>query len=142
MGRFKFSLRILLAAVGIGAALWVAEPSWQVGAIEGVLLVIIPVLTIRFARRSRGKARAWWEGVGMACLCSILIFFYLYSVRMHAPFAEAPITSPVASSTTFLANLSARFRFIIAFWAFAPAVGVFFIVMHRLIGPPPGRYQP
>src|SRR6185437_6619039 len=40
MKGYQFSLRMMLAAVavvGIGAALWVAEPSWQVGVVELLL---------------------------------------------------------------------------------------------------------
>jgi len=39
MGRCQFSLRTLLVAVvGIGAALWIAEPSWQIGVVETVFV--------------------------------------------------------------------------------------------------------
>jgi hypothetical protein len=59
----QFSLRTLLAAVavvGIGAGLWIAEPSWQVGTIEVLLLAWVPASLVVLACNSTGRTKAWW----------------------------------------------------------------------------------
>ena len=59
MRRFQFSLRMMLAAVavvGIGATLWVAEPSWQLGAFETLLLTFAPAASIILVINSGGMA--------------------------------------------------------------------------------------
>ena len=68
MSRFQFSLRMLLVAVavavvGIGAALWRAEASWQAGAIEFLLVAWVVATVAMMSINAKGRAKAFWMGV-------------------------------------------------------------------------------
>lgn len=125
---------LLAAAVaGLGAALWVAEPSWQVGAVECLLLGWAPASAAVLSAYTSGKARAFWMG------------FTVESILMPALFAaviefDAPVFEDfrpyLGLFRAFLENLSANFRAVLLLWIFAPVVGLLCVCTHWLLAPP------
>ena len=138
MSRTQFSLRTLFAAVavvGIGAALWVAEPSWQVGAVEFLLLAWVPASAAILCFHSNGKAKAFWSGVTSQCV--LLTFFYIaYSKAFE--FSPLDYTYPTylsafGAAPLMLIDLSRNFRPALTAWAFAPIVGLLCVLTHWLV---------
>jgi hypothetical protein len=81
MSRTQFSLRTLLAAVaavGIGAASLVAEPTWQsLVALEFVSILYATIGLIGVVETS-GRVRSFWMGVSLPCgLAALLAVIFL-----------------------------------------------------------------
>ena len=138
MARTQFSLRTLLAAVaaaGIAAALWVAEPSWQVGVFEILLLVLAPAAAIALAVHSTRTAKTWWIGIATALgFTSILLFL---QSTMLLIYDSSIVESPLADLMRFAGALSFNFRSAILAWAFAPVVGLLCVFTNWLLIRPP-----
>jgi hypothetical protein len=148
MGRFQFSLRMMLAAVavvGIGAGLWVAEPSWQLGVVEALLLAWVPASAVLLSIQFTGKARAFWMGVAAECVWPILVclsvavLFSLGIVPVDSALPETPplLTRPAWWFPGFLFDLSEHFLPVLLAWAFAPVVGLLCVLTHWLFIRPP-----
>lgn len=135
MSRFKFSLRTLLVSVaifGIGAALWVAEPSPQVGAIEVMLTLWVPTLAAIFGLKTAGKSRVCWLGVAF----TLAMFAIAYSRECVTSIKE-PGLPFLLLVEKFAMQFSVNFRGLMAVWAaFAPAVGILCILAHWLFTRP------
>ncbi len=134
MGHFRYSLRSLLAAaavVGIGAALWIAEPSWRLGALEALLLVFVPAAAITFAVHSTRTVRAWWIGIATGSAFTTMLLF-LQSTMLLA-YDSMIVESPWADLMRFAGALSFNFRSAILAWALAPIVGVLCALTHYLL---------
>jgi hypothetical protein len=137
MSQTQFSIRTLLAAiaaVGIGAALWVAEPSWQLGVIEALVLAWITASAVLLTANSIGLARAWWAGIAAESMLAIIfvIPFFPRSLLVRGPF----------DSDTWVASylfkaLSSQFHLLLIAWAFAPVVGLLCVFTHWLLIRPP-----
>jgi hypothetical protein len=131
MSRTQFSLRTLLAAVaavGIGTALWTAEPSWQVGAVELSLLGWgLASATILIAN-SAGMARAFWLG------CTVE---FVLPAILHVGSTNYSSLTLNWHFESFLWNLSSQFRTVLLFWAFSPVVGLLCVFTHWLLIRPP-----
>ena len=146
MVRMQFSLRMLFAAVavvGIGAALWVAEPSWQVGAVEVLLLAGVPASAVMLSIYCPRRLKPFWIGVTAQSL--LLVFFYSYFlqpgqfVNMQAVASVPGVMMPTFWDylTTFLFRLSGYFRLALLFWTFAPVIGLLCVFTHWLLIRPP-----
>ena len=122
----QFSLRTLLAAVavvGIGAALWIAEPSWYVGAVESIFIAWVLASAAAMIVHTTGPAKAFWFGVGVQC--ALIIAFLIQSRQLDV--------SGLFGFDYFwaaLRNLSYFFRPILVAWAFAPIVGLLCVLTH------------
>jgi hypothetical protein len=140
---FQFSLRMMLAAVavvGIGAALWVAEPSWQVGAIELTFSGWVLASAVLLSINSKTNAKAWWVGVLVHCVMSV----FIYCITLYPTFLENandPIIRPVVSlapikwvSLTF----STYIRSLLVGFATAPVLGIICVLTHWLFIRPKG----
>ena len=143
----QFSLRTLLAAVaaiGIGAALWVAEPSWQVGAVEFFLAPCVLGSATLLALHSSGRPNEFWTGVAAEIVWPILVYLpvaLLFSLPHRAigavdtaalSFLHLPNWFP-----HFLVGMSETFRPVLLAWAFAPIVGLLCVLMHWVLLRPP-----
>lgn len=144
MSRIQFSLRTLLAAVavvGIGGALWVAEPSWQLGVIEGVFVSWIQASVIVLSIHSEGKAKGWWIGMAVQCTFASIIYvlsmFLAYALHADTPPAVAEHRTFVGSVEWFALTLSEYFRLVLAALAPAPVVGLLCVFTHWLLIRPP-----
>lgn len=129
----QFSLRMLLAAVavvGIGAALWVAEPSWQVGAIECLLLGWVPASAAVLSASSNGKARAFWIGFAAESILPPTLFASF--IGFDTPVFE-DFQPYLGFFRAFLTNLSANFRTVLLLWTFAPMAGLLCALTHWLL---------
>ena len=129
MSRFQFSLRTLLAAValvGIGAALWVAEPSWQVGAVEALLLAWVLGSVVALSVQSAGKLKTFWIGIGIESILPIVILIAGGELFGY----DDP---NISYFQVVLFNLSYRFHPILVAWAFAPVVGLLCVFTHWLL---------
>lgn len=142
MGRFQFSLRMMLAAVavvGIGAALWVAEPSWQVGLVEAVFVTWLIALPLMFIGRSSGAARAWWIGIAVESIFATVS----HAVAIYSAFSiwgnisDLQLQSQPTSFHWFGLRMAELFHPLIASWALAPAVGFLCYATHWLFVRPP-----
>ena len=131
MKGFQFSLRMMLAAVavvGIGAGLWVAEPSWQVGVAEALIVAWTLTSAVILTVHSRGKARAFWMGCAGQCITAAC--FLPQFVLKIAPFGEFP---EFLGMLPYLTDaLSNNFRCFLVAWAFAPVVGLLCVFTHWL----------
>jgi hypothetical protein len=138
MKGYQFSLRTLLAAVaavGIGAALWVAEPSWQVGAIEALFLAFVPAAAVALAVHSSGTAKTWWIGNAIASAFAAILQF-MQSTLLLA-YDSTLVEAPFADLTRLALALSFKFHSAILALAFAPVVGLLCVLTHlALIRPP------
>lgn len=138
---FQFSLRMLLAAVGIvgiGAGLWVAEPSWQIGAVEFLLLACVPASAAALSVHSDGRAKAFWMGVTSECI-SAAVFCCTGMGAVALDLLGLPTFIPT-SLESLMARfwlLSANFQAILFSWAFAPVVGLLCVFTHWLFIRPP-----
>jgi hypothetical protein len=133
MKGYQFSLRTLLvavAAVGIGAALWTAEPSWQLGVVEGLLLVLVPATAIALAVHSTGTATTWWIGIATAS-AAVAILAFLHSTTLLG-YDPIIVKSPLVNLMQFARALSFGFRSAMLAWAFAPVVGLLCVFTHWL----------
>ncbi len=143
MGRFNYSLRTLLAtvaALGIGAALWMAEPSWQIGLVETLFLICVPASAVILSVNSSGKARAWWVGIAAGCIFGINL--YLPSdagvVNVFTLYANPnPAATPLARLQAIAKSLSSEFQVLLLLWSFAPVVGLLCVFTHWLLIRPP-----
>ena len=140
MSRFQFSIRSLFAAVafvGIGAALWVAEPSWQLGAVEALLLAWVPGSAVALSVHSTGKMRTFWIGCAIECVLlstfAVALGWYIGpDIPPDETFPEYFGNAPFA-----MAILSRSFQTFLLIWAFAPVVGLLCVFTHWLLIRPP-----
>lgn len=138
MGRFNYSLRSLLAAiavVGIGAALWVAEPSWKLGAVEALLLAWVLGSVVALSVHSNGRVRTFWIGVGSECVLPIAVLtvggdLFGYDIDGY-DFLQV-----------ILHRLSFEFHPVLLAWAFAPVVGLLCVFTHWLFIRSAGPAEP
>lgn len=140
MNKMQYSLRMLLSAVtlaAIGAALWIAKPSWQIGVVEALVLAWVPASAVLLSVHSSGKAKAFWTGVAAQCiLATALITLVDSSV---AGWVQFNYSNPSAFDGLrgFAGALAASFRQVLLAWAFAPVVGLLCVLTHWLIIRPP-----
>ena len=133
MKGYQFSIRTLLAAVavvGIGAALWVAEPSWKLGAFEALVLIWVPTSAIVLVVNSMGKAKTFWIGIAASCVATSLCF-----VRYAMPIESYSTYSGMLQYLAY--HISDRFWSVLLAWAFAPVVGLLCAFTHWLFIRPP-----
>lgn len=143
MSHTQFTLRTLLAAVaavGIGAALWVAEPSWQAGLIEILFLIWVPASAVILSANSSGKTRAWWIGLAAGCIFGINL--YLLSdagvVNAFSLYANPnPAPTRLARLQAVAKGLSSEFQVLLLLWSLAPVVGLLCVFTHWLLIRPP-----
>lgn len=142
MGRFQFSLRTMLAAVaamGIGAALWVAEPSWQLGAFEAVFVTWFLAIPLMFIARSSGAARAWWIGIAVesvfATASHTIAACSAFSIWGNV--SDYPLQSQPDSLQWFGLRMAELFHPLLASWSLAPVVGLLCVATHWLFVRPP-----
>lgn len=117
-------LLAVIAVVAIGAALWTAEPSWLVGAVELSVSAWLLASVVTLIAHSRGKAKVFWLGVAVECATPMGIhaaLAYVATLERRAWYFDA-----------FLINLSIGFRTVLLLWAFAPLVGLLCVLTHRL----------
>lgn len=134
----QFSLRMLSAAVavvGIVATLWVAEPSWQVGAIECLMLGWVPASAAVLSASSSGKARAFWIGFTAESILPPTLFASF--IGFDTPVFE-DFQPYFGFFRAFLTNLSANFRTVLLLWTFAPMAGLLCALTHWLLVRPAG----
>ena len=143
MSRFQFSIRTLLAAVatvGIGAALWVAEPSWQVGAVEMLLLAWVLGSVTALSVHSTGKVKTFWIGVTSWCISGFAICFaLLFSEPIDIDEATMPAFIPVSLELLvccfWIVNVNVQA--LLCALGFAPVVGLLCVLTHWLFIRPP-----
>lgn len=132
MGRCQFSLRTLLASValvGIGAALWVAEPSPQVGAIEVVLASRVPTLAAIVGLKTLGKSKTWW--FGNAVTLAMLALLY---TRECVTSVKEPGLSHLLFVERFATQFSLHFRgLLLMSVVYAPVVGLLCVLTQWLL---------
>lgn len=139
MKGYQFSLRTLLAAIaaiGIGAALWTAKPSWQIGVIEAFLLAWVPASAALLAAHSSGVAKSWWIGIAAGCTFATILLLLAdtnWSVMVYsiAPANLAP--GRLGQLKVFVETLSLNFQTLLLLWAFAPVVGLLCVLTHWLL---------
>jgi len=132
MNGYQFSLRTLLAAVavvGIGVALWVAEPSWQLGAVEALVLAWVMASTALLATISTGLARAWWAGIAAESMLAVFFFFAFFMRHLSI---RGSFDSETWMATFFFGEVSTNFHLLLIGWAFAPVVGLLCVLTHWL----------
>jgi hypothetical protein len=137
MNGYQFSLRTLLASiavVGVGAALWIAEPSWQVGAVECVMLGWLPGSAAVLSVCSSGKARSFWIGFTAESILPPTLFAAFIG---FVPPVYQDFESFLGFLRVFLENLSTNFRTVMMLWTFAPVVGLLCVLTHWLLVHPP-----
>jgi hypothetical protein len=125
MSRTQFSVRHLLAViavVGIGAALWVAERSWQAGAAELLLTsVILPAIVI-LSVKSTGRAKAFWLGLAIESVSSSIVWFVSVGIRMcDHPYGVDTALEKLQLALLFLTR---DFRSLLLAWLFGPVGGL------------------
>ena len=133
----QFSLRALLAAiaiVGIGAALWGAEPSWRLGAIEAFLLAWVPGSTAALSVHSIGRTKTFWIGVTSACIFPPITLIIIGSMPYDYPILMSGPDTPrvLGLLEDYLRTLSLNFRTALISWAFSPVVGLLCVFTHWL----------
>ena len=136
----QFSLRTLLAAiagVGIGAGLWVAEPSWQAGAVTALLLTWVPGSALALSMHSTGKSRTFW----MVCAvhCVLMPLFLVRSGWFLGPDSELSESFPEfwGNAPYTLLVFSWNFLEFLLIWVSAPVVGLLCVLTHWLLIRPP-----
>lgn len=148
MRRLQFSLRTMLAVVaivGIGAALWIAEPSWQVGTIEALFLVWVPASAVVLAVNSAGKTKAWWIGNTAGLMTALFVYFefwfpLLSNVPLHDGTELVVKDESLGPFGILAVTLSHRFRPLLQAWGLAPIVGLLCVATHLLfVGPPDAK---
>ena len=133
MGGMQFSLRTLLAAiavVGIGAALWTAKPSWQVGAVESILVAWALASAATLIVHTSGKAKAFWLGVGIQFSLATVVLIVGGGLFGYSRYG-------LNYFQVALESVSEGFRPVLAAWAFAPVVGLLCLLTHWLLIRPP-----
>ena len=138
----QFSLRALLAAiaiVGIGAALWVAEPSWQVGILQTSFVLALPACVTVAAIQADRASRAFYMGLAFATTIPAVIYLLQLaneSLVLIVDIAAAGIPSETSyKETQLLRGLSSScpfFKLAVSEWAFAPVVGFLCVLTHWL----------
>lgn len=127
MTSIQFQRRIVATTAVLlctGAALWVAEPSWQVGALECFLFGWVPSSAAILSANSTGKGKAFWLGFAVEAALPPSI----YLARFGAPmFIAKPIGLDFPH---FLVDFSRVFRPVLMLWAFAPFVGLLCVGTH------------
>ena len=132
MNSFQFSLGMMLAAVavvGIGAGLWIAEPSWYVGAVEFSLSAWGLASAIILIPRSAGKSKAFWLGFSIQFTLPTAI--NMVSVNIYV------LKMANWHFASFCTGMSIGFRIVLVLWAFAPVVGLLCVFTHWLFVRPP-----
>lgn len=112
-----------------------AEPSWQVGALECLLLGWVPACGTIISVHSIGKARAFWIGATIEAILPPVIYLAAF-IGFDSPVFEDFLPS-LGYFRVFLANLATHFRPVLALWAFAPIVGLLCVLTHWLLVRPP-----
>ena len=144
MARTQFSLRTLFAAVavvGIGAALWVAEPSWQLGAIEALVLAWVPGSAVALAVHSVGKTKTFWIGFAAESIWPVLAYLpIIVGLSLHVIVLDETGVGGIPPSETLsvwfprlLIGISHTLRPVLIAWAFAPVVGLLCVLTHWLL---------
>jgi hypothetical protein len=123
-----------VAVVGIGAALWVAKPSWQVGAVEALLLALLPATAAMMSVSSTGKARAFWIGVTSQLALTTILMKDVFPTGWFVLDAD---NDQFYSIRGFVTSLSFNFHNVLLFWLSAPVVGVLCAGVHWLLIRPP-----
>lgn len=118
-----------VAVVGIVAILWFAEPSWQVGAIDCLMLGWVPASAAVLSASSSGKARAFWIGFVAESILPPTLFasFFGFDTPVFEDFQPY-----LGLFRAFLTNLSANFRTVLLLWTFAPVAGLLCVFTHWL----------
>ena len=138
----QFSLRTLFAAVavvGIGAALWVAEPSWQVGLLQSVIVLTFPACVTVAAIQLRGPSRAFCVGLSFATTIPAGIFMFHLTYECKVDVVVSAVAGVALESREEmlwlrgLSSMSPLFKVVAGQWAFAPVVGLFCVLTHWLL---------
>jgi hypothetical protein len=142
MKGYQFSLRTLLAAVavvGIGAALWTAEPSWKMGAVEFLLVPSVLASAAILTVRSKGTAKAFWMGCAVECiwpfvayLPAVLVLYFLEQLERSTEVELPDVRDDLLLFFGSLDGISYCFRPVLLAWAFAPIVGLLCVLTHWL----------
>lgn len=143
MGRMQFSLRILLAAVavvGIGAALWTAQPSWQVGILQTSFVLALPACVTVGAMQWSGHCRAFCVGLSFATTIPAVIFLLRVTNESAVLIVDSAVAGiPLETSGEEMQLLrglslsSSLFKLAAGQWAFAPVVGLLCVFTHWLL---------
>lgn len=134
MGRFQFSIRLMLAATAVVAsAVWAtdAKPSVSTLAIFALSMVFTSVSILAYTLTT-GTLRTFWLGVmvptGTQAIATVLLLALV--LRAHDGFESL--------SQDMSTALSLRNTAIIA-WCFAPINGLVCAIVHRLFRSPATR---
>jgi hypothetical protein len=140
----QFSLRLLLAAiaaVGIGAALWAAEPSWQVGILQSLVVMAAPACILTAAMHQQGANRAFLLGATFVATISTVTYSYQLANECRVLLDRNWTSLPVGTQQMFLPDglkaSSVLFKHALFQWSFAPFVGLFCVFTHWLLLRPP-----
>lgn len=144
MARVQFSLGMLLAAVAvvaIGAALWVAEPSWPVGLLQALFVMAGPACAAAAAIQRQGARRIFGLGVAFALTIPATTYFYLLSNECRVLIADRHWTRvPIGTQQLFipdgLEGSPVFFKLALCQWSLAPLVGLLCVLTQRLFLPP------
>ena len=139
----QFSLRTLLAAVaivGIGAALWVAEPSWQVGILQTFFVLALPACVTVAAMQLSGNSRAFCVGLSFATTIAAVMFIFHLTLECRNLIGTVAGVFESDEGVRWLHGLSLTsqlFKLAAFQWAFAPVVGLLCVFTHWLLIEPP-----
>jgi hypothetical protein len=136
----QFSLRMLFAAVavtGIGGALWVAEPSWQVGILQTFLVLALPACGTVAAMQLSGPSRAFCVGLSFATTIAAATFMF-HLTHACKPELFGVVAGIFESNEGMqwrrgLSSTSSSFKAAAFQWAFAPVVGLLCVLTHWLL---------
>lgn len=151
MSRTQFSLRTLIAAVavvGIGAALWVAEPSWQVGILQTLFVLALPACVMAAAMRLSGPSRAFCIGLSFATTIPAAIFLLRLTNEGRVLIVDSAVAGiPLETSSDEMQllrglSLSSLFKLAAGQWAFAPVVGLLCVFTNWLFIRSAGPAEP
>jgi hypothetical protein len=143
MKGFQFSLRMMLAAVavvGIGAGLWVAEPSWQVGILQTLFVLALPAGVTVAATQLSGPSRAFCVGLSFATTIPAITFIFPLTLECRNLVGTVAGVFESNEGVRWLHGLSLTsqlFKLAAFQWAFAPVVGLLCVFTHWLFIRPP-----
>lgn len=140
MRALQFSIRRLLgavAAVGIGAALWSAQRSWQVGLLQALLVMAMPACIFIAAMHRKGASRAFLLGVAFVATSSSVNYFYQLANSCRGTWMDSSIAgmASIARPTFFpqgLAESPVFFKIALFQWSLAPFVSLLCVFTHWL----------
>lgn len=127
----QFSLRTLLAAVavvGIGAALWVAEPSWQAGLAGLFAVLIIPAFSLVAIANTKRYAHTFFIGFFVPAIC--FAFFCVGTMTEH--WWNGGRGETYLQWVHMLEGVSLHLHLYITAPVIFPIVGLCCVVMHRM----------